>query len=1514
MAPPAHPSARRSAIPRSLAALVAGVSLTVLTAAAPAPAVAAPVPTPPAVPAPFAAHDPGNGEPPSAGRYIVTLREPAAATYTGGVAGKARTAPREGEGLKAGSAPVKAYRTYLRERQDDAAKAVGARVISSYSAALNGFTAELQPRQVEELRADPTVVSVVKDDLRKPLAAVNSTDYLGLSGTSGVWAANGGVAGAGKGVVVGVVDTGIAPENPSFAGAPLGTAPGQEPYLDGSVVTFRKADGGTFTGTCTAGVQFTTADCSTKLVSARYFVDNFGATHIGGPSVGEYLSPRDGEAHGSHTASTAAGAGGVAADLGGVPMGPISGVAPAAKVAAYKACWSGPDAKDTTDDGCATGDLLAAIDAAVADNVDVINYSIGSAGGALTTDSVVDEAFRNAAASGIFVATAGGNSGPGDSTVDNASPWITTAAASTMPTREATVELGDGQNVLGASVSLPADGRKVTGPLVAASGAGTAISVRPQLCGPDSLDGAKVKGAIVLCERGTYDRAAKSAEVKRAGGIGMVLVNPSPDSTDLDTHAVPTIAVDADGYDALVSYAATDAPTATLVAGNPHRLASAAVPQIAGFSSRGPVQADGGDLIKPDLAAPGVAVLADGANAAGGRPSFTFMSGTSMASPHVAGLGALYLGLHPQATPAEIKSALMTTTRPTVTAAGEASEDVFAQGNGQVDATRYLHPGLLYLNGPDDWARYVAGVKGDRTAPAPSDLNLASIGVGSLAGRQTVTRTVTSTGPGTFTADPVRIPGVDTVVEPRSLTFTAAGQSRTFKVTFTRTTAPLGEYATGYLTWRAGGQSVRSAVAVRPVTLVAPTAVAAAGSTGRTTLPLKGGEDRDVPLDLTGLSRGLRVQDSGTVGGPARTHVVEVPAGTEHARFALDAADDSADLDLSVYRLNEYGDTALVDRAATESADEQLDLEDPEPGLYEVEVDFFAGSGPLDFTVTSFALGDKGAEGSFTAQPATAALHAGGTTPVTLSWKGLRAGAVYLGRVTYGDTGRTTYVTVTGDPRTGPPGGSPGARPTVAVKPAYAVPGQSAVVVAKDLTPAVDFQIRVKGTNRVLATGRTTDDGGVGRLVTLPADIATGKQTLEVRYGSRSAGGSFTVAKLVLGDAEHSDAHAFDGNPLAAMTTAVKGKGTVRITVRGASGTYLDRTLAVDAGELPWSAWKSDPVETRPGKLTATLAVVAGHGRTGQTKSVTWMPTAVKASTASITEDRSTAHTAQVSYTNNSEVPVFPTLRYKLTNGDLVLATLQTDPEDTFTRSYDTTGVDRLDLVLDGTTVATYRNKDRAGRTGRPAMVEPFYATFQRGTPAKHHGGPAPLRMTVTNRPAAYSGGFALTVGEGPEIYAGSSLLLDERIPTTRSPQEGAPISRTVTVPAGRPLWATAYYEIQGPIFQALAVRRILVPPVDADDLEPVHGSGSRSPFVVDTMPREAAAGSTASVTAAGLSPSERFTVRLDGRVVGSGRATAAGFAHAFVTVPHGHGRTLTVRVTGTGAGRSGETVLGLSG
>ncbi|MEV6282533.1 S8 family serine peptidase [Kribbella sp. NPDC051770] len=1417
-------------------------------------------------------------------RYIVTLRDPAAASYVGGVAGKARTAPRQGEGLKANSAPVKAYRDYLRARQQTAAASVGSSVISSYSAALNGFTSKLSAVQAEQLRTDPSVKSVVEDVLRKPLAAP-STDYLGLSGDAGVWATNGGVGKAGQGVVVGVVDTGIAPENPAFAGAPLGTTAGAEPYLDGSTITYRKADGGTFTGACTTGVQFTAANCTTKLISARYFVANFGAGNIGTPETGEYLSPRDGNEHGSHTSSTAAGAHDVEADLGGVPMGRISGVSPAAKVAAYKACWSGPIA-GPDDDGCATGDLLAAIDAAVADNVDVINYSIGMASGAESTDSVVDEAFRNAAASGIFVAAAGGNAGPGSSTIDNASPWITTAAASTIPTWTATVRLGNGTDLLGASVSLPS--APVSGSLVAASASGTATASQPSMCGAGTLDPAKVAGKLVLCERGIVDRLAKSAEVKRAGGLGMVLVNPTPDSVDLDAHTLPTVQVDADAYDVLTAFAAGADATATLVNGNPMHLPEPAAPQIAGFSSRGPVTADGGDLIKPDLAAPGVGILAAAANASGERPEYAFLSGTSMASPHIAGLAALYLGLHPAATPAEIKSALMTTTRPT---AGAAAGDVFAEGNGQVDPTRYLKPGLLYLNGPDDWAAYIAAIHGDASAPDPSDLNLASIGVGALAGRQTVTRTVTSTAPGTFVADPVSIPGVTTVVEPSTLSFTAAGQSKSFQVTFTRTTAPLDEYATGLLTWRSGDQTVRSAVAVRPVALVTPAEVTGTGSTGSTTLTVAGGDVQEVPLAVTGLSRGQSVAGSGTVGSAPQSQVVEVPAGTTHARFVLSTQTPGADLDLSVYRFNEYGDKQLVARAATPSAGEQLDLDDPRDGLYVVEVSFYAGSGPLGFSLTGFALNESA--GSFKADPSTVSLEIGSRTPVALSWKGLEPGGQYLGRVSFGDSGRTSYVVVTSDPRTGPPGGGSGAQATV--KPEYALAGRPVAVVASGLAPGSSYQILVKG--KVLGSGRTSEDGRVGQLVTLPTGLAAGQVTVEVRAGGKTVRDTLTVTPVVLRGLAGDDRQAFDGNPFVALVGALSGKGSVRVTIKGRTSVYLDQTMPVDSGTFPAIDWSSARVETRAEKLTATLTVQLDHGRAGQSKTVSWTPVAGAASSASIAKSEGKA---KVSFVNHGERTVFPTLRYKLTSGDVIFATLQADPEQALARSYDVTGVDRLDLVLDGAAVATYRNLDKSRLTGRPAMAEPFWATFRRGSGQQ-------LQLTLTNRPAGYSGLFSLLVGQGTDTYTGPKELYAEDIPVVYSPEEKAPVSRTLNVPAGQPLWATAFYEVVRPDIQYLAVRSLLATPLTSADLGPVRGG---STFSVDAAPSPAPTGSTVSVTAAGLAPNEPWTVWMGILPVAHGRASSAGRMQAFVQVPLLHGSTLAIHVTGQSLTRSGETTI----
>lgn len=959
------------------------------------------------------------------GRYIVVLDEAPVATYGGGEAGLEATKS-EDANLDTGTPEARRYSAFLEQRQQDVADEAGVQPDYSYTIAVNGFSATMDPNQAAKLAATKGVQKVVPDEIRHP-AAVPSTEFLGLEGDNGVWQQVGGIDAAGEGVVVGVVDTGIAPENPAFAGEQLGTTPGDEPYLDGNDVVYRKGDGTDFRSPRVAeGNGWSLSDYSTKLIGARYFGE--GAAATGFTFEADYLSPRDGDAHGSHTASTAAGNNGVEADVEGIDFGAISGVAPAAKVSAYKACWAGPDPLVTTDDVCALSDLLGAINAAVDDGVDVINYSIGG-GAATSTLAIEDQAFFNAAAAGVFVAVSAGNSGPGASTADHASPWYTTVAASTIPTYEGTVKLPDGFQAAGASVSVPA-GQEVTAPVVyagdiAASGTDPANAA---LCLLGSLDPVQAAGKIVVCDRGQNARVEKSQAVKDAGGVGMILVNVTPASVDNDFHSVPTVHIDARYRDALLAYVrGTADATATLVGENVTG-ETTPTPQVAGFSSRGPMLADGSDILKPDVSAPGVAILAAAANAPGATPTFEFLSGTSMSSPHVAGLAALYLGERPLATPAEVKSAMMTTAYDTVDVEGAPAQDPFAQGAGHVDPTKYFDPGLLYLNEPADWAAFLQGKGLEDFGVEPidgSDLNLASISIGSLAKPQTVTRTVTSTQAGTFSAS-VEVPGVDAVVEPSTLEFGAAGESKSFTVTFSRTTAPAEQWTTGFLTWTSGDTQVRSPIALRPATAEAPAEVSGTGLSGSTSVEVLPGVGGELPLTLSGLAAQTLLtdpanpvdghsgdQDSGDADGYVRW-TVDVPEGTTLSRFTLDSSDDTgSDLDLFVSRVVSPDDLRYYERftSATASADEQVSLPNPTPGTYLIEANLYSFTGPFTWDMTTVNV-TPGGEGQLTATPNPLPVEQGVATSYELSWQGLAANTRYLGVVQYGDSDVQTVLTV----------------------------------------------------------------------------------------------------------------------------------------------------------------------------------------------------------------------------------------------------------------------------------------------------------------------------------------------------------------------------------------------------------------------------------------------------------------------------------------------------------------------
>ncbi|WP_081790573.1 S8 family serine peptidase [Nocardioides sp. URHA0032] len=1440
-----------------------------------------------------------------AGTYVVVLRDPAAASYRGGISGLKAAVPARGS-FSARSPRTRSYVSHLARSQRQVASSVGVTPRVSYSLTTNGFGAHLTAKQAAQLSTDPRVKQVVRSELLHLQDATTSTGYLGLEGDDGVWQDLGGPAQAGKGVVVGVVDTGIAPENPSFAGDPLGTDDGPEPYRDGDSIVFHKSDGTDFHGICETGEQFTADDCTQKIIGARYFIDGFGAGNIGDASTGEYVSPRDGTSHGSHTASTAAGDHDVTTSKGTH----ISGVTPAAKIAVYKACWSGRNPAGEDDDGCSTLDLLSAIDAAVADGVDVINYSIGG-GPAQTTDSLTDQAFMAAATAGIFVAAAGGNSGPDASTLDNAAPWETTVAASTFPAPEATVRLGDGTTALGASITVPSAG--VAGSFVYGADAAQPDARHPELCGTGTLDPTKVDGGIVLCDRGVVARVEKSAEVKRAGGVGMVLVNTSPDSTDVDEHSVPTIHVDARYADQLHAYAETPGATVTLVAGNAGADPSAPTPQIAGFSSRGPVEADGSDIIKPDVAAPGVNVLAAVANPQDGGPRWGYMSGTSMASPHVAGLAALYLGSNPGASPAEIKSALMTSATDTVDAEGRPDPEPFAQGNGQVVPRHYLDPGLVYLNDADDWSSYLAGL-GEATPSGVSpidgsDLNLASIGIGSLPGRQTVTRTVTATRPGTFTATVTGLDGVQADVQPSTLTFGEAGEQHTFTVTFLRDDAPLGEFTTGYLTWSDGRTDVRSALAVRPVAFDAPAEVAAGGTSGSADVTVSVGDTSDVPLTVEGLAHGSRVEGTGTVGGPTHRYAVTVPDGATFARFDLDAADQTGDVDLLVYRVDESsGNVWFVDASATDSPDEELDLEQPVPGTYIAEVSFYrAGQqqgDDLDYALTSYVVDPSTTAGGFHVSPDTIHADVGDTPTLTASWNDLAPGP-YLGVVRFGDTGISTVVTV--DAGTDTPA-EPGT-PTLTVSPdasGWVARTNDLRVTASGLTPGVTYAATV-GDGTVLRTGKASANGAIDWMITITADVPTGPNTLTLTGAGTTLHAPFRVTPVKIADAAPFPWTAFNGKAFARLDVEYAGYGDIQYRIQSVGGghVYAEKTVHVNAfeGATTWS-YSSDWSAIGDEDVEGVITPVMPDGSDGP--SFTTAPAPVDhfdAGTTTFTPTNSDPNVVDVSTVNNSFTQYSTMVRYHGCDGRYVVA-FGFVPVGTGTQRWNLTGMEDVDVVDQfGQVIATYRNPAATGTCdpSKMSISQNYWATMT----ATPHGDPSydpakPITMEVSNRYAPHSGGFNLAVGEGTQRFQQQPFYTDD-IPTDVIQERGPVLSRSVPVPEGSPLWASSDWEeyVDPPGILFLRTAWVLVPALTVHDLTPEVGTPPVTPIsgVTPTVEGEPVVGSTLRAVPNTWSPAG---VRLAYQWLRDGSPIAQATSPRYHLVAADALHQVTVRVTGT--------------
>ncbi len=972
------------------------------------------------------------------------------------------------------SPAVRRYAKQLTAEHDRVLDSVNGRPekIYSYRYALNGFAARLTPAQARKLRNRKDVRNVW-EDRRKSVATNASSSFLGLT------APDDGLRRAlglqGEGVVIGVIDSGIAPGHPSFSDR----RPVRRPRVcrtdwaktsllglwlcqrfknrEDEIVYTRPPD---WQGQCEAGENFLATACNNKLIGARYYIDGFLEQYDLDP--GEFLSPRDADGHGTHIASTAAG-NAVDATLGGTRVARIVGIAPRAHVAVYKACWLEPGQVRGT---CSTADLTRAIEDAVADGVDIINYSLGSHDDINDADDVALLAAANA---GVLAVAAAGNEGPGPESILSpaAAPWVLAVGSSSRRGDEfreairvnipASVQ-GDYVAIEGAFTPRLRDAGTLTFRLVLANDG--VVGSFEGLAGTTD-DGCEalrnstdVQGQIALIRRGGCTFVTKIRNAQNAGAKAVVVFSNTGDPLVMTgsrgSVAIPAVMIgQTDGERLRARLSAGDAVEVTLDKGivltvrNPGN-------RMQAFSARGPSFWEP-RILKPDVTAPGENILAghtpDVANNVRGE-QFQYLSGTSMSVPQVAGIAALLKEAHPDWSPAMLRSAIVTTARQDILKEdGETAADPFDFGAGHVQPNAAVAPGLVYDAGPDDFSAFLCG-----RAEAPegtdcealaaagfssdaSNLNQPAIALDELVSEQVVRRRVTNVGPaGQFVA---AVDGPDTIaieVSPDVLSLDT-GESASVDVRFSVGATTFGAWQFGALTWTGNGTAVRSPLAIRALTFAAPLAVSGSGAAGSADVALRAGytgpyaaipsgleaANESQPADIQAQLRGATVRDdpddsyefiqpgAGVLPADVRRIPLIVPPGTRYLRVALFNARTTpgADLDLYLYACPGFGTcTEEAEPSQGAASDEAINLV-PAPGA-----DFVTpGQYYVDVHGYKTASGSAsfdlfvwtvGADRGNATITAPSAVTAGNPAGLTVSWQGLAEG-LYLGLVTHTD-------------------------------------------------------------------------------------------------------------------------------------------------------------------------------------------------------------------------------------------------------------------------------------------------------------------------------------------------------------------------------------------------------------------------------------------------------------------------------------------------------------------------------
>ncbi|KAF5207449.1 Subtilisin-like protease SBT4.6 [Thalictrum thalictroides] len=584
-------------------------------------------------------------------------------------------------------------------------------------------------------------------------------------------------------VIIGVIDTGIWPESESFSDQGFSPPPKK------------------WKGTCKGGQNFT---CNNKIIGARFY------THT---KIKDHNSARDTIGHGTHVASIAAGNHVNRASFFGVAQGNARGAVPSARIAVYKTCWG-------ESFGCEESDVLAAFDDAISDGVDIISASIGWVDTALEyhKDVTAIGAFH-AMQKGVLTSQCAGNVGPGLSTVTSIAPWTLSVAASNIDRNFIVkVVLGDNTTLVGTGVnSFDMQGQK--NPLIERS-SGSAF---PHGLYDNSSSRFPLEGKIIF---ETYFSIGEQELSEKAAG--MIVVDDTKTSTKFLLPA--SLLGSKDGERVRAYIRNTENPVAEILK-TETIIGDVNAPMVAAFSSRGP-NSISKDILKPDITAPGVDILAAWPDEVPPTElikrsvKYNFRSGTSMSCPHVSGAAAYVKTFHPDWSPSAIKSALMTTAFPMNATLNPDAE--FAYGAGHIDPVKAINPGLVYDAMEGDYLNMLCSIgyttKQVQTLSghnhscskefrgSPKDLNYPTMS--SDVANVNFTRIVTNVGVpnSTYKATIRSPPNMRISVKPKVLSFTSLNEKKSFIMTVSTSAPKENSIISASLVWNDGVHNVRSPI------------------------------------------------------------------------------------------------------------------------------------------------------------------------------------------------------------------------------------------------------------------------------------------------------------------------------------------------------------------------------------------------------------------------------------------------------------------------------------------------------------------------------------------------------------------------------------------------------------------------------------------------------------------------------------------------------------------------------